>query len=132
MKSRNLNQSFFGLTFISTSEETNGKYFQSSTMIPAGDPGPPPHIHSKEDEGFYVKSGELTFIINDEEVVVKEGEYINIEKGEKHSWRNDSNSATELIITFSPAGIEKMFEELDENPSNILEIGKKYGTDFLL
>ncbi|MGB7392930.1 MAG: hypothetical protein WA913_00915, partial [Pricia sp.] len=64
MKTNNLQEKFFGLTFIATGKETNGKYFLSKTTIPAGDSGPPVHVHSREDEGFYLKSGELTVIVD--------------------------------------------------------------------
>ena len=35
-----------------------------------------------------------------------------------------------LIVTFAPAGIEKMFVELDNDMARIKEIGVKYGTEF--
>ncbi|MDN5201930.1 cupin domain-containing protein [Fulvivirgaceae bacterium BMA10] len=132
MKTNTSQKNYFGLTFISTSEETNGQYFLSETTIPAGDNGPPPHVHTREDEGFYIVSGELTFLVNDKEIHLKTGDYLNIEKGEKHTWRNDSMSDTKLLVTFAPAGIEGMFRELDEDMTNILEIGRKYGTEFLM
>src|SRR5215469_8332037 len=31
--------------------------------------GPPQHVHSREDEGFYILEGEITFTINGERVV---------------------------------------------------------------
>jgi hypothetical protein len=57
-------------------------------------------------------------------------ERMNIEEGEEHTWRNDSESDAELIITFAPAGIEHMFRELEINKANIKVIGQKYGADF--
>jgi quercetin dioxygenase-like cupin family protein len=122
--------SFFGLQFIATSQETEGKYFLAKTIVPDGDDGPPPHIHTREDESFYIEKGELTFVVNDKEIVVKTGDFINIQKGEKHTWYNNSGKSTHLFITFCPGGIEEMFRELDQNMVDINEIGKKYGTEF--
>ncbi|MDN5217490.1 cupin domain-containing protein [Fulvivirgaceae bacterium BMA12] len=132
MKKSETNRNYFGLNFIATGAETNGKYFLSKTIIPAGDPGPPAHAHSKEDESFFLTSGKLKFVVNGEDIELKPGEFLNIEKGEKHTWKNDSNEEAELIITFAPAGIENMFVELDRDISRIKEIGIKYGTDFEL
>ncbi len=132
MKINRLHENYFGLTFIATGKETDGKYFLSKTTIPAGDVGPPVHSHSKEAEGFYLESGELTFIVDGKEIKLKTGEYLNIEKGEKHFWKNESNSDVQLIVTFVPAGIENMFKELDRDMQNIKKIGEKYGTDFQL
>lgn len=130
MKIKKSREVYFGLTFLATGKETDGKYFLSETTVPSGDPGPPIHTHSKEDEGFYLRSGTLLFLIDGEEIKLNEGEYLNIEKGEKHTWRNESNLDAELIVTFVPAGIEDMFKELDRNMANIKEIGQKYGTEF--
>ncbi len=96
----------FGINFIATAAETNGKYFLSETVIPAGDSGPPIHTHSNEDESFFLQRGKLIFIINDQEIELKEGEFLNIEKGERHSWKNESDEDAKLIVTFAPAGIE--------------------------
>ncbi len=130
MKKAAILGNYFGLRFVATGEETNGRYFLSETTVPVGDSGPPPHSHQKEDEGFYVKSGHLIFEIEGEEIEIKEGEFLNIDKGKKHSWRNDSESDAEMTVIFAPAGIEKMFIELDKNPQKAKEIGLKFGTDF--
>ena len=130
MKTNNLQENYFGLTFIATGKETNGNYFLSKTTVAAGDSGPPMHVHTKEDEGFYLESGELTFMVDRQEIKLKTGEFLNIEKGEAHTWKNESHSDAKLIVTFSPAGIENMFKELEHNMKNIKQIGQKYGTDF--
>ncbi len=130
MKSVKGTGNYFGLNFIATGRETDGKYFLSETIIPAGDPGPPVHVHSREDEGFFLKRGQLKVLVNDEVIELKTGDFLNIEKGEKHTWRNESDEAAELIITFAPAGIEQMFVELSEDMSRVKEIGMKFGTVF--
>lgn len=132
MKIKNLKETFFGLTFLATGNETGGKYFLSETNIPAGDKGPPIHFHSYEDEGFYLRKGKLKFVVNGKEIELKEGQFLNIEKGEKHTWRNETEIDAELIVTFVPAGIESMFKELEENITDLKAIGQKYGTEFHL
>jgi len=123
---------YFGLNYIATGKETNGKYFLSETTIPARDNGPPLHSHSREDESFYLRIGQLTFTIDGKTIELNEGEFLNIERGEKHTWRNESDIEAKLIVTFAPAGIEKMFIELENNMSDIKDIGRKYGTEFEL
>ena len=130
MKRTNIIKNYFGLSFIATGNETNGKYFLSETVIPAGDSGPPIHFHSNEDESFFLKSGRLKFIVNDEEMELNAGDFLNIEKGERHTWKNETEEDAALIVTFAPAGIEQMFVELDNEMSRIKEIGIKYGTVF--
>src|SRR5690349_17019471 len=54
--------------FMATGEETNGKYALWEAFVPPGG-GPPPHVHSREEESFFILEGEITFTINDERVV---------------------------------------------------------------
>lgn len=130
LKKGNSNKTHFGLKFIATAVETKGKYFLSETIIPSGDSGPPYHTHSHEDEAFFVKTGKLKFNVNGKEIELNQGEFLNIEKGERHSWKNDSEKDVELFVIFTPAGIEEMFVELDNDMAKIKEIGLKYGTNF--
>ena len=44
--------------FLATGEDTNGKYALWEALVPPGG-GPPPHVHSREEEGFYVLDGEI-------------------------------------------------------------------------
>lgn len=39
--------------FLATGEDTGGKYALWEALVGPGG-GPPPHIHSREEEGFYV------------------------------------------------------------------------------
>ena len=45
--------------FLATGEDTNGKYALWEAIVPPGG-GPPPHVHSREEEGFYILEGEIT------------------------------------------------------------------------
>src|ERR1700710_2605568 len=46
--------------FLATGDETDGKYAIWEAIVPPGG-GPPPHVHSREEEGFYILEGEITF-----------------------------------------------------------------------
>ena len=50
--------------FMATGEDTNGKYAMWEAIVPPGG-GPPPHVHSREEEGFYILEGEITFMIGE-------------------------------------------------------------------
>ena len=39
--------------FLATGEDTDGKYALWEATVPPGG-GPPPHVHSREEEGFYI------------------------------------------------------------------------------
>lgn len=124
--------SYFGLRFIATGKNNGGLYFLVDTIFQSGDQGLPPHTHLREQESFYVQDGVLTFTVNDEEIIIKRGEFFTIVSGEKHSWRNSSDIDARVLVIFSPAGIEDMFIELEHNFENMIAIGRKYRTDFSL
>ena len=52
--------------FLATGDETNGKYAMWEAIVPPGG-GPPPHIHSREEESFYILEGEITFTVGEAE-----------------------------------------------------------------
>jgi oxalate decarboxylase/phosphoglucose isomerase-like protein (cupin superfamily) len=59
---------------------------------------------------------------------------VNVPKGVVHNFRNFSDEPLRMILTFTPAGIEKFFEETLERaydltqqcPDNLAEVGARY------
>ncbi|MCE9532258.1 MAG: cupin domain-containing protein [Planctomycetes bacterium] len=97
--------------FLATGEDTNGKYATWEAIIPPGG-GPPPHVHSREEEGFYILEGEITFQIGEERIVATAGMFANMPVGTPHSFRNESDKPAKMLISVAPAGLELMFFEV--------------------
>src|SRR3954471_7352356 len=97
--------------FLATGEDTGGKYALWEAVVPPGG-GPPPHVHSREEEGFYVLDGEITFTVNGERVVAKAGTFANMPAGTPHSFKNESDRPARMLISVAPAGLEQMFFEV--------------------
>ena len=69
--------------------KTNGTYsILESKVYPRG--GPPPHLQTREFEGFYILEGELDFI-NGKQVTSKTGTVINIPPRVIHSFKNNTD-----------------------------------------
>lgn len=94
--------------FLATGEETGGKYAMFEAWVPPGG-GPPPHIHEREEEGFYILEGEITFHIGDECLVATKGMFASLPVGIAHAFKNESDQPARMLITVAPAGLEKMF-----------------------
>lgn len=109
--------------FLATGEDTVGRYALFEALVPPGG-GPPSHVHSREEEGFYVLEGEITFTINGERVVATAGMFANMPVGTPHSFKNESSQSAKMLISLAPAGLEKMFFEvgvpLDEGATTAL------------
>lgn len=99
--------------FLATGEETAGKYATFEAVVPPGS-GPPPHVHSREEESFLVLEGEMTFHLGEERIVASEGTFLNMPVGSLHCFKNESDKTARLLITVAPAGLEKMFFEVGQ------------------
>ena len=97
--------------FLATGEETNGAYAIWEAIVPPGG-GPPPHVHSREEEGFYILEGEITFTIDGKRLVATAGMFANMPVGTPHSFKNESDRPAKMLISVAPAGLEKMFFEV--------------------
>ena len=97
--------------FLATGEQTNGKYALWEAIVPPGG-GPPPHVHSREEEGFYILEGEITFTVKGERIVLKAGTFANMPIGTPHSFKNESSQTAKMLISVAPAGLEQMFFEV--------------------
>src|SRR5260370_34596810 len=96
--------------FLATGEDTDGKYALWDAVVPPGG-GPPPHVHSREEEGFYVLEGEITLQVGDMRLVATAGMFVNMPVGTPHSFKNESGQPAKMLISVAPAGLEKMFFE---------------------
>ena len=132
--------------FLATGEDTNGMYaLWEAIVLPGG--GPPPHVHSREEEGFYILEGEITITIDGERVVAKAGMFANMPVGTPHSFKNESSRPARMLISVAPAGLERMFFEVGvplaegattalpptkEEIEKLLEIAPRYGITIML
>jgi len=103
--------------------------------------GPPLHVHHREDEWYYVLSGEFLFEVNGEQSQLPVGGSIWAPRDARHRWANTSGAEGKLILVCQPGGFEKFFDELGkgpplntEKPSEIHqlhELHAKYGMELL-
>jgi len=97
--------------FLATGDDTDGKYALWEALVPPGG-GPPPHVHSREEEGFYILEGEITLQVGEERIVAAAGMFANMPVGTPHSFKNESGKLARMLISVAPAGLEKMFFEV--------------------
>jgi quercetin dioxygenase-like cupin family protein len=131
--------------FLVTGAESGGAYFAMEALVPPGG-GPPPHIHRNEDETFYVVEGECSIRLGDETITAGVGDFVNVPRGLVHCFHNDGAAPMRMILTFTPAGMERFFEETLERavdptlapPDNVeavaaryAEAAPRYGLEFL-
>src|SRR5256886_16594007 len=89
--------------FLAVGEDTNGKYAVWEAIVPPGG-GPPPHVHSREEEGFYILEGEITLQVGDQRLVATAGMFANMPAGTPHSFKNESGQPAKMLYSVAPAG----------------------------
>jgi mannose-6-phosphate isomerase-like protein (cupin superfamily) len=99
--------------FLAVGDDTNGKYAIWEAVISPGG-GPPPHVHTREEEGFYILEGEITFSLGEEQLVASAGMFANVSVGTLHSFKNQTNRPAKMLISVAPAGLEQMFFEVGQ------------------
>jgi len=67
--------------------------------------GPPRHVHTREDELFYVLEGELVFELDGERHTVRAGDTVYLRRGVVHAYQNFTKSDARLLI----ATVQGMF-----------------------
>jgi quercetin dioxygenase-like cupin family protein len=98
------------MTFKATSESTGGSLVLIENLTAPGG-GPPPHIHTSEDEFFYVLDGTFEIRIGDEVHALAAGGFAYVPRGTVHNFRNTAETPSRILVGFTPGGIEGFFRE---------------------
>lgn len=97
--------------FLATRAETDGRYATWEALVPPGG-GPPPHIHSREQETFFVLEGEIIVQAGGQRIAARVGDFVHVPIGMPHSFKNESAQPARMLISVVPAGLEQMFFEV--------------------
>ncbi len=83
--------------------------------------GPPEHIHTHEDEWFYVLEGEVTFLVGGQTLVATPGTSAFGPRGVPHTFMNSGTSPARMLVVATPAGFENYFADADREASGMAE-----------
>jgi len=134
------------MTFLATAEDTQGKFALIEAVARKGNV-PPPHIHHREEETFYVLEGEMTFSVGGQTIKATPGTMVCLPRDVAHSFVIDSEQGRALIL-LTPAGLEGWFKEFSvpapamtlppqaEVPyseiQRMIEVSPRYGLEYVL
>ena len=129
------------LTLKLVGSDTDGAFALLEEVTPPQG-GPPPHMHTREDETFYVLEGELEFVVGGRALLVSAGSVVYGPRGIAHAFRNVGPTPSRMAVYITPAGLEGMFEEFGEpvtDPSSppegppdierLVAINRKHGVE---
>ncbi|MGP1310873.1 MAG: cupin domain-containing protein [Phycisphaerales bacterium] len=99
---------FFGghpTAILLSGSETEGQFSMTELTIPAGW-GPPPHVHGREHEYFYVLEGEITFYLDGKAMVARTGCGVMGPRGIKHCFRNTGSATARMLVMTTPGNFD--------------------------
>jgi quercetin dioxygenase-like cupin family protein len=105
------------LTNLTETPDTNGAFSLFEAILVPGTE-PPPHVHSREDELFYVLEGEFDVYVGEEVFNGKTGECIFLPRFKPHAFIIRS-PWLRLLILFAPAGVEEAFRSMSSPARNL-------------
>ncbi|WP_185843470.1 cupin domain-containing protein [Pseudoalteromonas luteoviolacea] len=104
---------------IATGTQTKERFSLLLSILEPGQGGPL-HTHTFEQESFYILKGRLTVFDAEQRFSAPSGTFVFCPEGAKRGFRNETKERVEMLIFYTPAGIEKMIE-MDGTPVQCLE-----------
>jgi mannose-6-phosphate isomerase-like protein (cupin superfamily) len=109
----------YGRCIISSADTENQLFISADANLSNKEKGGPAlHIHHKDDEIFYVISGEFLIQLDDEISLIKKGDTVFIPRGTKHTFANPiDNNPGELLTIHQPISpeLEKFYDVFSHN-----------------
>lgn len=93
-----------------TADQTGGAFSLMEEVLPKGTE-PPPHVHHRDDEAFYVLEGALTVRVGDEKFSAEPGGFVFCPREIPHLLTIETDVVRILTLT-TPGGLDRMFVEL--------------------
>ena len=130
-------------TFLATGEQTGGAYALFHMPVLPGT-GSPPHVHTLEDEAFYVLEGTIEFNIGEETIPAGPGTFVHGPRDVPHWFQNTTDAPARMVVMAMPAGLENFFIEVgrkvadaNETPpppdiEKIIAVAPRYGMEILV
>ena len=89
--------------------DTAGAYCLLEVSLAPG-MGVPRHTHTREDEAYFVLSGELEVVVGDETFILRAGDTLMAPRDIPHRLRNPGKVENHYLLVFSPSGFEEFLK----------------------
>ncbi len=99
-------------TFKLESSDCGGTFSLSENVLPAGFQGPPPHVHERFCDSFYVLEGALTLRLGDRVVEAPAGSFVLVPPGAVHTFSNTRPETARVLNLMAPGGFEQYLREV--------------------
>jgi mannose-6-phosphate isomerase-like protein (cupin superfamily) len=108
----------FRVTILLSGADTDRSSALLDIRVPAK-AGPPPHIHTREDEVYVIKRGTFRFFMDGICLQAGPGATVYMPKGHMHTYQNIAKHTGEQLLFVYPAGLEQLFLEVHDLGLNV-------------
>jgi quercetin dioxygenase-like cupin family protein len=95
-------------------EQTENRYAVGENIVQPK-VGPPPHLHRREDELFYVIDGQFAFTFKDTTFTAGAGTAVFLPRGIHHTYKNIGATPAKLLLVATPAGFDQFVAAAGES-----------------
>ena len=92
---------------IAAGKNTGGRFSVMEAILEPGQSAPY-HVHTKEDEAFFILEGEVTFYLEGSEITAIEEDFLSCPPGTTRGFANHTNALARMLLIYSTAGVEEM------------------------
>jgi quercetin dioxygenase-like cupin family protein len=96
---------------LASDEETGGSFGLSLVTQPAGT-ATPVHIHTEEDEAFYLLDGTMTYSADGQIHRLSRGSFIFLPRGLPHAFRVTSSDPVRFLALVVPGPLMNLYDEV--------------------
>jgi quercetin dioxygenase-like cupin family protein len=96
------------LVLKATGALTGGALTIFEDLVAAGGE-PPPHLHEREDEAYYILEGSLEVLVGGQTYQAGPGAFVFLPRMVSHHWRVTSAEPVRMLVFFTPTGVEGFF-----------------------
>jgi mannose-6-phosphate isomerase-like protein (cupin superfamily) len=94
-------------------EQDDGDFSLMERTLPAGGRRPPAHRHTNCSEGYFVLEGEVSVVVEGEEVLLGPERFLLVPRGTAHTFGNAGQGEARLLVIHAPA-MDAYFARLHE------------------
>jgi quercetin dioxygenase-like cupin family protein len=84
-----------------TPADTNDQFSLAEYLVMPGS-GPPLHVHSREDESFWILQGRIAFAVAGQRIDATAGSFVFAPRGIPHTFRNVSDAPAKMLLMVTP------------------------------
>jgi mannose-6-phosphate isomerase-like protein (cupin superfamily) len=106
------------MSFLAEGKDTAGRFALVENRSKPGNE-PPPHVHEREHEFFYIVQGSMQFFCEEKVIVAQAGEVVFIPQGMPHTFRTLSTTMRVLVLLVEATGtgsvgLDRYFRAMSE------------------